>query len=46
MLSGDNQKTVSAVAKIAGIDYAKGGLLPDDKVREVIPPSKQLIWPS
>lgn len=35
MISGDNQKTVSAVAKKVGIDYAKGGLLPDDKVREI-----------
>lgn len=35
MLSGDNQKTVDAVAKQVGIDVAKGGLLPDDKVREV-----------
>lgn len=35
MLSGDNQKTVSAVAKQVGIDFAKGGLLPDDKVREI-----------
>lgn len=35
MLSGDNQKIVTAVAKKVGIDYAKGGLLPDDKVREI-----------
>lgn len=35
MLSGDNQKTVSAVAKQVGIDYAKGALLPDDKVNEI-----------
>lgn len=35
LLSGDNQKTVDSVAKIVGIDYAKGELLPDDKVREV-----------
>lgn len=35
MLSGDNQKTVNAVAKSVGIDYAQGALLPDDKVREV-----------
>ncbi len=39
LLSGDNQKTVDAVAKIVGIDYAKGALLPDDKVREI----KQLV---
>lgn len=32
ILSGDNQKTVSAVAKLVGIDEAKGGLLPDGKV--------------
>ena len=35
LLSGDNQKTVTSVSKTVGIDYAKGGLLPDDKVREV-----------
>lgn len=35
MLSGDNQKTVSAIAKRATIDIALGDLLPDDKVREV-----------
>lgn len=35
MLSGDNQKTVDAVAKQVGIDYAKGALLPDDKVNEI-----------
>ena len=35
MLSGDNQKTVDAVAKEVGIDYAKGALLPDQKVDEV-----------
>ncbi len=35
MLSGDNQKTVDAVSKTVGIDYAKGGLLPEDKVKEV-----------
>ena len=35
MLSGDNQKTVNAVAKEVGIDYAKGALLPDQKVIEV-----------
>lgn len=35
MLSGDNQKTVNAVARKVGIDYAKGGLLPDDKVWEI-----------
>lgn len=35
MLSGDNQRTVDAVAKEVGIDDAKGALLPDDKVREI-----------
>lgn len=35
MLSGDNQRTVDAVAKSVGIDYAKGALLPDDKVQEI-----------
>lgn len=35
MLSGDNQKTVNAVAKEVGIDFAKGALLPDQKVQEI-----------
>jgi len=35
MLSGDNQHTVSSVAREVGIDYAKGGLLPDQKVNEI-----------
>lgn len=35
MLSGDNQKTVSSVSSAAGIDTAKGGLLPEDKVEEI-----------
>jgi len=35
LLSGDNQKTVDSVAKIVGIDYAKGSLLPEDKVKEI-----------
>ncbi len=35
MLSGDNQMTVDSVAKQVGIDYAKGALLPDQKVEEV-----------
>lgn len=35
ILSGDNQKTVSSVAKRVGIDEAKGALLPEDKVKEV-----------
>lgn len=35
MLSGDNQDTVSAVSKVVGIDYAKGGLLPENKVEEI-----------
>ncbi|MDR1281933.1 MAG: cadmium-translocating P-type ATPase [Opitutaceae bacterium] len=32
MLSGDNQRTVDAIAREAGIDEARGGLLPEDKV--------------
>lgn len=32
MLSGDNQRTVDAIAKQAGIDEAYGDLLPDQKV--------------
>ena len=35
MLTGDNQATASAIAKLAGIDDAKGGLLPEDKLRVV-----------
>lgn len=35
MLSGDNQKTVNSVAKEVGIDFAKGALLPDQKVSEI-----------
>lgn len=32
MLSGDNQATVEAIARIVGIDEAKGNLLPEDKL--------------
>ena len=35
MLSGDNQRTVDAIAKQAGIDEAQGELLPDQKVERV-----------
>ncbi|MBT62779.1 MAG: cadmium-translocating P-type ATPase [Puniceicoccaceae bacterium] len=35
MLSGDNQRTVDAIAKEAGIDEAVGDLLPEDKVARV-----------
>lgn len=35
MLSGDNQKTASAIAAQAGIDEAHGDLLPDDKIVRV-----------
>ncbi|MBY0517970.1 MAG: cation-translocating P-type ATPase [Bacteriovoracaceae bacterium] len=35
LLSGDNQKTVSVIAKKIGIDYARGDLLPNDKVEEM-----------
>jgi len=35
MLSGDNQTTVNAIAKQAGIDEAKGDLLPDQKIENV-----------
>jgi Zn2+/Cd2+-exporting ATPase len=35
MLSGDNQRTVAAIAKQAGIDEAQGDLLPDQKVDRV-----------
>jgi Cd2+/Zn2+-exporting ATPase len=33
MLTGDNQRTASAIAAGAGIDDARGDLLPDDKLR-------------
>ena len=35
MLSGDNQRTASAIAKQAGIDEAKGDLLPEQKVEHI-----------
>jgi Cd2+/Zn2+-exporting ATPase len=35
MLSGDNQRTVDAIAQEAGIDEAHGDLLPDDKVERI-----------
>jgi Cd2+/Zn2+-exporting ATPase len=35
MLSGDNQRTASAIAKQAGIDEAIGDLMPDQKVDQV-----------
>lgn len=35
VLSGDNQKTVDALCKIAGVDEGKGDLLPEDKVVEI-----------
>ena len=35
MLSGDNQRTASAIAEQAGIDEALGDLMPDDKVGHV-----------
>ncbi len=35
MLSGDNQRTASAIAAQAGIDEAIGDLLPDDKVKRI-----------
>lgn len=35
MLSGDNQRTASAIAAQAGIDEAVGDLLPDDKVNHI-----------
>ena len=33
MLTGDNQRTATAIAHQAGIDDARGDLLPDDKLR-------------
>jgi Zn2+/Cd2+-exporting ATPase len=35
MLSGDNQRTADYIAKQVGIDQARGGLLPEDKVGAV-----------
>ncbi|MFO0855924.1 MAG: heavy metal translocating P-type ATPase [Phycisphaerales bacterium] len=35
MLSGDNQTTASAIAKAVGIDDARGGMLPEDKLAEI-----------
>jgi|APTNR8051073442_1049403.scaffolds.fasta_scaffold09289_2 Cd2+/Zn2+-exporting ATPase len=35
MLSGDNQATAGAIAKAVGIDDAKGGMLPEDKLAEI-----------
>lgn len=35
MLSGDNQRTVNAIAKQAGIDEAYGELLPENKVERI-----------
>ncbi len=35
MLSGDNQTTASAIAKAVGIDNARGGMLPEDKLAEI-----------
>jgi Cd2+/Zn2+-exporting ATPase len=35
MLSGDNQRTVNAIAKQAGIDEGMGELLPEDKTAQV-----------
>lgn len=35
MLSGDNQRTVDAIARQVGIDEARGGLLPEEKVEAI-----------
>ena len=35
MLSGDNQRTVNAIALQAGVDEAHGDLLPDQKIEHV-----------
>ncbi len=39
MLSGDNQTTAEVIARSVGIDDARGGLLPEDKLRAM----KELI---
>ncbi|MEG0692881.1 MAG: heavy metal translocating P-type ATPase, partial [Oscillospiraceae bacterium] len=36
MLTGDNQKTANAIAKLAGIDKVKAGVLPDGKVEAIM----------
>ncbi|QEG35898.1 heavy metal translocating P-type ATPase [Bythopirellula goksoeyrii] len=36
MISGDNQQVADAVAKEVGLDEARGDLMPDDKVSEII----------
>jgi Cd2+/Zn2+-exporting ATPase len=35
MLTGDNQRTATAIAKQVGLDDARGGLLPEDKLATV-----------
>lgn len=35
MLTGDNQTTASAIARSVGIDDARGGLLPEDKLAAI-----------
>lgn len=35
MLSGDNQGVADAIAKVVGLDEARGGLMPEDKVEIV-----------
>ncbi|MBS4882803.1 MAG: HAD-IC family P-type ATPase, partial [Peptoniphilus harei] len=35
MFSGDKENVVKEIASEVGIDYYKGSLLPDDKVREI-----------
>ncbi|WP_371438860.1 heavy metal translocating P-type ATPase [Polaromonas sp.] len=35
MLTGDNQQTASVIARDVGIDDARGGLMPDDKLKAI-----------
>ncbi|GAA3228989.1 heavy metal translocating P-type ATPase [Pseudonocardia petroleophila] len=35
MLSGDNQRVADAIAADVGVDHARGGLMPEDKVTEI-----------
>lgn len=35
MLTGDNQQTASVIARDVGIDDARGGLLPEDKLKAI-----------
>ncbi|ULN44803.1 heavy metal translocating P-type ATPase (plasmid) [Mycolicibacterium crocinum] len=42
MLSGDNQQVADAVAADVGVSYARGNLMPEDKVSEIAALEEQL----